>query len=194
MVNIARRSSSVESSTSVTNGVEQPAIRPKAWRHAVDAGMTFASWRALGDWVGTLLSWSYDGTLTFKYPVSASRAIDHAKEWLRGLAKMIDGHIVVLFGVERHDLGGHHVHLLLRPEPRIGIVDAGVLARSWLASTPVAGPRSEFRLFRVSCGGEHYVVKDGDWDFFVACPRWRACRRSDRCHREKVFTRTIAQR
>lgn len=173
----------------------QSALPARALRRAVEAGMTIESWRALGDWLENLVEWHYAATLTFRSRVSRSRAIDLAKTWAADLAREIVGaHIFLVVGVEAHALGGHHVHLLAHVEHSGENIDEDVLAETWLRSSRYAGPRSTFALFESGAGGGFYLVKDGDWDFFVACTRGRGCRKGRGCRGEERFKRFILER
>lgn len=150
--------------------------------------------QAAGRWIGQVAEWKWWATLTFKGPVSDGRAINALRRWLRNLAQAEDRHFVAAWSLEIQRNGRPHFHVLF--DHPVTTVDSGAarlfgeaevheiqpewFSVSWLNSDPAAG-NARVQKYDPSGGAAFYLVKDGEWDLRVACPRPPQCRRRSGC-------------
>lgn len=146
--------------------------------------------RTRGDWIEQLCAWDFFVTLTFRYSVTREHARSATEEWLRKMSRRLRVHLFAVIGLEQHETGGYHVHVLIMRESRDVKLTTNDLSVSWLDSARrEAGPKSEFKSFKRNIGGGAYVTKDEDYSFYVGCSRERRCRRRN-CAEELSFHRT----
>lgn len=153
-----------------------------------------AATQAAGRWIGQQAEWKWWATLTFKEPVSDGRATKALNLWLRKLAQAEDRHFMAAWSLETQVNGRPHFHVLL--DHPLTTLDSGGASLfnetevqeirpewfsvSWLCADPAAG-NARVRKYDPSGGAAFYLVKDGEWDLRVACPRPPECRRRNGC-------------
>lgn len=139
--------------------------------------------RAAAEFVRGLAPWTWWIAVTFTGHVSRNTAHRALRVWLSALARSHGEHLPVAWALEPSYINGWHAHVLLACGG--ATITAREIEQAWKSAHTRAGipwlRRYNARHGDPTRGAADYLVKGGEWDVNVACPRPPPCRRRAGC-------------
>jgi len=147
-----------------------------------------------GEWIAAKAEWTWWATLTFRGSVGEAHAMKTLYGFLHGLAHEARRHFRAAWCMESQKRGALHFHALL--DLPVTTIDHGAarlfgdpeeyeFSPTWLEyrwrNTNKAAGNARVQRYDSARAAAFYLVKGGQWDLRVACPRPPSCRRRLGC-------------